>query len=610
MQGRLQGNLDALGRRQPALSERLRTHRRTARIEILEARSGDVTIRLDGRLEASAVDPREEAQRFADEVRHRANEVGAQRIVLLGIGVYSLPALTDIKAPILVVEPSLDLVRAVFETVDLRDALEHVELVAGDELGAALGHPLFRGSERGIILFHTATRRRNPDFLDALVQRFHPGGDPSPLDIAVIPPLFGGSLPVADACSRALRQLGHRVRYPDLSPFLPAYQEIGRATSGDLLEPFSAPLRSGLVRLIGQTILAGFQIDPPDLVFAMAQAPLDLEMLDSLRRQGITRAFWFCEDFHVMPYWKALAPHFDVFFHIQPEDFSKPLRDAGGNGVPLPMAFDPQIHCPVDLREEDRRRYGSDLSFVGAGYYNRIQCLPSLFSMGLRIWGTEWPITPEFLDVMPEPNVRQSSETSNLIFNATHINLNLHSSPWCDSVNPVGDFVNPRTFELAGAGGFQLVDERRDLGQFFVPGREVVTFRDLTECREKISYYLSHPEERLEIAARARSRALGEHTYRHRMETALDLLRSGSIPLAPRRRTQITVGDTIDQSSDEPELREILGRVPRDDAMDYRAVSLAVGRGSGELSREEKLLLFMREARAEVEIHSSSEASA
>ena len=113
-------------------------------------------------------------------------------------------------------------------------------------------------------------------------------------------------------------------------------------------------------------------------------------------------------------------------------------------------------------------------------------------------------------------------------------------------MNPVGDYLNPRTFELAGARVFQLVDRRRDLAKVLKPGVEVETFQDVHECRKKISYYLEHADERREIAANGHRRALAEHTYRHRMEEAIDALRAGPAPLAPRRSDLPTVGAVLE----------------------------------------------------------------
>jgi spore maturation protein CgeB len=240
------------------------------------------------------------------------------------------------------------------------------------------------------------------------------------------------------------------------------------------------------------------------------------------------------------------------------------------------------------------------VSFVGAAYHNRVQLLPALAPLGLRIWGTGWPALPALLECMPEPNAYQSSEASNRIFNASKINLNLHSSPWTDGVNPVGDYLNPRTFELAGAGAFQLVDERSALASAFEPGKELETFRDLEECRRKIRHFLAHPAQREEIAAAGRRRALAEHTYVHRMGEALRVLEAGPVPLVARGGGGHSVGAAIDAAAGQPELQAILRRIEPDRELDGEAIRRAVGAGSGPLSREELLLLFLREARGEV----------
>ena len=61
------------------------------------------------------------------------------------------------------------------------------------------------------------------------------------------------------------------------------------------------------------------------------------------------------------------------------------------------------------------------------------------------------------------------------IYNASKININLHSSLQTTDLVSRGDFVNPRTFELAAAGAFQLVDERSLLGELF-GADELATF--------------------------------------------------------------------------------------------------------------------------------------
>ncbi len=599
----LDRNLACLHRSDPGLARRVATATSDPEVQVLEARTGAPVWRVAGALECSAEDPGAEARELARHFLTRAADSGARRLVIFGLAPHVLPQLLAFDGTLLVVEPSLALVRSILERVDLSAALARVSLVVDEAPAPALRHAVFTSGERGLMLAHAPARRRAPALHDHLVSRFHPGGTPRALDIAVIPPMYGGSLPVAHASARALRELGHRVRLVDLEPFWPGYQQVLVHTADARLRARGDRLRADLVRVIGATITSTFELRPPDLVFALAQAPLDAEALETLRAMGIPRALWFCEDFRVMKYWSAVAPLYDTVFHVQPGELETGLREAGGFGHPLPMAFDPSVHRPLTPAPDDLERYGCPVGFVGAGYHNRIQLLPALVPLGLRIWGTDWPLVPPFIDCMPEPNVRQTPEASNRIFNATGINLNLHSSPWVDGINPVGDYLNPRTFELAGAGAFQLVDERSTLRDAFTPGEELETYADVEECRQKIRYFGDRPDERREIAARGRERALAEHTYLHRMREAIRVLEAGPAAVFPRGDAQGSVGAVVAASGDEPELRELLERIEPELPMDASALSAAVGSGSGPLSRTEKLLLYMREAGREVVVH-------
>jgi spore maturation protein CgeB len=606
----LERNLAALRRADPALADAVARCAPGPDLEVERARDGAPALSVGGRLECSLESPLAESRELAAGFLARAREVGARRLVLFGLPMHVLPRLAAFEGEVLLVEPRLDVLRAALEHVDVSAALDRVALIAGEDLGAVARHPLFRAPSRGLILAHAPARRRAGAFHDRLVARFDPGGSGGRLDIAVVPPLYGGSLPVARACVRALRALGHRVRELDLEPFWPAYQALETATSDLRLRPAGDVLRANLVRLIGEMLLASFSANPPDLVFALAQAPLDADTLTRIGRQGIPRALWFCEDFRVMRYWPGLARAYDVIFHLQPGEFEGQLRQAGGFGHPLPMAFDPELHRPLELGAEERARYSADVSFVGAAYHNRVQFLPALVPLGLRVWGTGWPALPGLAGCMPEPNRHQSSEDSNKIFNASKINLNLHSSPWTDGVNPVGDYLNPRTFELAGAGGFQLVDERSALRASFEPGCELETFRDLDECRRKIRHFLAHPDERLAMARAARTRALAEHTYAHRMQEALRVLSAGPVALRPRRDVQNSAGAALQAAASEPGLAAILGRLEPERELDGDAIRLAIARGNGPLARDELLLLYLREARGEVSIAPGTGAAA
>jgi spore maturation protein CgeB len=87
-----------------------------------------------------------------------------------------------------------------------------------------------------------------------------------------------------------------------------------------------------------------------------------------------------------------------------------------------------------------------------------------------------------------------------------------------------GNSLNCRAFEIAGAGGLQLIEHRPAIEQCFEPGKELLVFRTYEELLDLIERARSVPEEMLRIREAGARRALAEHTYRHRLETILGYL--------------------------------------------------------------------------------------
>ncbi|MEE8557555.1 MAG: DUF3880 domain-containing protein [Myxococcota bacterium] len=360
----LHRNLEAIRVRDPDLASRL-VAAGTEGIQAEQARSGQITFRVKSLLEASAEDPEADAHEHAARFLRQAEQGGARRLVIFGLGVHTLRYLERFEGPVLVIEPSLELCRAVLEQIDLSAELRRMDLVVSDSPESSCRHPCFGAVERGVFVLHPTARRRAPELYEQLARRFHPGGTPGRLRILVIPPLYGGSLPVARACASAFHEIGHEAIEVNLEPFLGAYREL-RALPGMIAPPKAESLATKLTRVVGDLVLAIVEEQEPDVAFALAQAPVDPLLVSEIRRTGAATAFWFCEDFRVMTYWKDLAPRFDTVFHVQPRDFSEPLRALGAHEVPLSMGFDAKVHRPIDLTSIERARYGSDLSFVGA----------------------------------------------------------------------------------------------------------------------------------------------------------------------------------------------------------------------------------------------------
>lgn len=336
--------------------------------------------------------------------------------------------------------------------------------------------------------------------------------------VLVVLPFYGGSLPIGRYAASALEEAGCLVRVFEAPEFYSAFTALKNLKVGLERQEF---LENSFLQNISQAVLAQVEAFRPDLVLAMAQAPLSRQVLKRLRADGVATAMWFVEDHRLFTYWQAFAPYYDIFAVIQKEPFFQKLKDIGvNNALYLPPACLPSLHRPVSAGPAEKRRFGSDLSFLGAGYPNRRRLFTRLKDFDFKIWGTEWEDAPDLASLVQEGGRRISPEEAVLIYNSSSINLNLHSSVGPEEVGR-GDFVNPRTFELAACKAFQLVDRRSLMPELFREG-ELATFETAGELLESVRYYLNKPEERAAIAQRGFARVLAEHTYAARMKTLLN----------------------------------------------------------------------------------------
>lgn len=419
-----------------------------------------------------------------------------------------------------------------------------------------------------------------------------PGAPGGALRVLLVPPLYGGSLPVARFCGRALADMGHMVETFEAPDFHGAFTALKglRVTSERLTQ-----LENAFLGVVSQAILAKVETFEPDLVLALAQAPLGAQALRRLRRDGVPTAMWFVEDWRVFTYWRGYAPLYDFFAVIQEDPFLGELAAAGQpNALYLPLAADPQFHRPLDLTPGERRTWGAQVGFMGAGYPNRRRAFRRLAHHDFKIWGTEWEGDAVLARRVQMQGRRVSPEECVKIFNATLVNLNLHSSVQAERLVPGGDFVNPRTFELAACGAFQLVDRRTLMDELFWSD-ELATFETMAELEERIQYFLAHPEERVEYARRGRARVLAEHTYTHRMQALLAFIaqRRPDWP-APRKSARALDG------LPEPlraQVAELLGRLGLGADTGFDDLVWAVRQRQGELTEVETAVLFLDEWR-------------
>jgi len=277
-------------------------------------------------------------------------------------------------------------------------------------------------------------------------------------------------------------------------------------------------------KLFTETIRAAEAVQP-DLAL-VTYGGLSPEVVSRLRAAcGGKVVCWYTDPVSNVYRHYLLASHFDAVFVKEPFLVGV-LRDKlGQNAFYLPECCNPDWHHRLDLDDGDRRKYGCDLAAQGSLHYYRARMLEIFDGYDLKIWGHNcpaWLNSPVKKDYthhfIAEAGKARAFQSAKIVVNTMQY--------------AEIEGVNCTLFEAAGCGAFQIADWKPALPGLFEPEREIVTFTTRRELKEKVDYYLAHPEERRAIADRAYARAHREHTYELRLKKMFEIL--GLAPASDR----------------------------------------------------------------------------
>ncbi len=596
-----QRNLEILRQHDPALAAKI-AETSGGVLRIQSAKSGVPTAMHKNRDIHSAYDPLREAERWAD--HQIGNCQSGETLIVLGLGLfYHVEALLA-KLPqdsiIIVVVPNLSELVDGLAVRSLDGWGERVCWVWGQP--ESLASQVARQAKRIRLLTYEPALMIHQAEYETFRSRLRDQlakGVSGRLHIMVVGPIYGGSLPIAGYMVRALEALGHRVSWVDHSLHAPGFQNLNAIQDSRL----RMTVQQRFSDTLGVITLAHVAEDPPDLVLAMSQAPLSMAVLEQMRRKKVITAMWFVENFRHLTYWQQMIEGYDFWFVMQQASCMEAFKNAGASHVSyLPLAADPTLHQPITLTCDDQLELGADVSFLGAGYRNRREILPVLLGKEwtFKLWGNEWDRAGALALVLQRNGARIDTQTSVKIFNATSVNVNLHSYTG-SGFDPDGDGVNPRTFELASCGAFQVIDHRSLLPEIFDDSMMAVV-RNPDELLPVVRTYLHEPELRKIMAEKSRQRVVHSHTYVHRMQTMLSTMGLA----CPDRIGAILQGDRqaealLTRSQDCPELQTLLKTFPKTDRVELVDLANAIRQKNPEtkLRREELLILMMDEYRQE-----------
>jgi spore maturation protein CgeB len=324
--------------------------------------------------------------------------------------------------------------------------------------------------------------------------------------------LLGSCFGTSDFYSSNLRTLGHDAQetIPNCAPLQLAWlKENGRPRSPLASVPGrigEAALRRLLVRQVERL--------RPDVVYVQ-----DAEWLGAPAAKELAARSRLLVAQHAATVSRpeAFAPY-DLVISSLPNLVDQ-FRSGGLEAEYLPLAFEPSVLDRLETREAH--------SIVHVGGYGPIHAERNalLEEVARRVPVDFYGYA---LDGIPETSpirLRYRGEAWGLDMYAIRAASRVTLTKHIDAV--AGPFANNATlFEATGVGTCLLVDERANLGDLFVPGREVATYADVDTCVSKIEDLFENEAERSAIAAAGQRRTLRDHTWRTRMEELASLLES------------------------------------------------------------------------------------
>jgi len=296
-----------------------------------------------------------------------------------------------------------------------------------------------------------------------------------------------------------------------------------------IIDAMGGIVRGLTVAVPSEDVVAIAESAKPDLVLVLNGIAMPAEKVAQLREKGFKTAIWFADDPYYTDFTGDIALRYEYVFTLEVNCVPF-YQNLGCQKVYyLPFAVNPHLFHPKRVSTS----YQSDICFIGTAFWNRVHMIdrlaPLLANKKVVIAGYWWDRLQNYslLSSMIKLGDWMSPEETASYYNGAKIVINLHRSVDDSSMNENANqlpavSVNPRTFEISGCGAFQLVDSRAELSNAYLPGAEVGTFSSYEELVDKINYYLSHDEERQQVALNGMLKTRQAHTYYKRLSTMMD----------------------------------------------------------------------------------------
>jgi spore maturation protein CgeB len=324
----------------------------------------------------------------------------------------------------------------------------------------------------------------------------------------------------ARACCYALRRLGCDVTDIDVQTIIPQWRQPSNRAIVRLL-------RSRVIREYNQLVLDSAAQLRPDILLAFKGSFVEPRTLEILRQSHVALYNYYPDTSptaHDRLLAESIRKYDCVFYTKKFWSLNPPPVLAGRTAAFLPHGYDPDVHKPLPLDDQDTKDYGHDVTVVASHTPYKEMLLSELLrqrpDLDLHIYGSRWETSrsPELQCHIHRIPIYGSQYVKAV--RAARICLGIMSGK-VDGVSQ-GDETTTRSFEIPASGGFMLHERTRELLELYEEGHEVACFSSVEELASKIDYYLAHPQERDTIARAGHARCVPAYSYDGRVMEILN----------------------------------------------------------------------------------------
>lgn len=217
--------------------------------------------------------------------------------------------------------------------------------------------------------------------------------------------------------------------------------------------------------------------------------------------------------------YRAAFGIYDLFVTTKSYNVNEFLSAGAKDVIWVGNAYEPSVHREIPLTDEERKKWGCDVCFVGACERERERSIEFLAEAGvsLGLFGRWGHIAQRYPNVQCHEGFFADDAYVKAL-RAGKIGLG-----FLRKVNR--DLQTQRSVELPACGVFMLAERTDEHLALFKEGEEADFFSSDEELKEKVHYYLQNDDIREKIAAAGRMRCINDgYSNAERLRIVLDHL--------------------------------------------------------------------------------------